>query len=65
MEQPIPDIRRYRPDLPDGVADALVRALDRDPNNRFDTARQFGSAVLDVSVLRSLASSTCEILRLT
>ena len=47
MEQPIPDIRKYRPDLPDGVADALVRALDRDPVGRFDTARQFGTAILD------------------
>jgi serine/threonine protein kinase len=47
MEQPIPDIRRYRPDVPDAVADAMMRALDRDPNNRFETARQFGSAVLD------------------
>jgi serine/threonine-protein kinase len=47
MEQPIPDIRKYRPDVPDGVAMALQRALERDVNNRFDTARQFGSAVLD------------------
>src|SRR3954470_4412056 len=31
MEQPIPDIRRYRPDVPDAVADAMMRALDRDP----------------------------------
>ena len=47
MEQPIPDIRRYRPDLPDGMADALTRALDREPTNRYDTARQFGAAILD------------------
>jgi eukaryotic-like serine/threonine-protein kinase len=47
MEQPIPDIRRYRPDLPDGVADALARALERDPGARFETARQFGTAILD------------------
>jgi len=47
MEQPIPDIRKYRPDLPDGVANALIRALDRDPAVRFDTARQFGTAILD------------------
>jgi hypothetical protein len=47
MEQPIPDIKSYRPDLPDGVANAILRALDRNPNNRFDTARQFGAAVLD------------------
>jgi eukaryotic-like serine/threonine-protein kinase len=47
MEQPIPDVRRYREDLPDGAADALARALDRDPTNRFETARQFGTAILD------------------
>jgi serine/threonine-protein kinase len=47
MAQPIPDIRRYRSELPDAVAGALARALDRDPANRFDTARQLGVAVLD------------------
>ena len=47
MEQPIPDIRRYRPDVPDALALALAHALDRDPANRFETARQFGGAVLD------------------
>src|SRR3569832_2160801 len=47
MEQPIPDVRKYRPDVPEGVALAIQRALDRDVNNRFDTARQFGAAVLD------------------
>jgi eukaryotic-like serine/threonine-protein kinase len=47
MEQPIPDVRRYRPDVPEGVAQAIIRALDRDPRNRFETARQFGAAVLD------------------
>jgi serine/threonine protein kinase len=47
MEQPIPDIRRYRPDIPDSVANVLVRALDRDPSQRFDTARQLGGAMLD------------------
>jgi len=47
MEQPIPDVRKYRPDLPGGVADALLRVLDRDPDTRFETARQFGTALLD------------------
>ncbi len=47
MEQPIPDIRRYRADVPDALAAALSKALDRDPANRFSTARQFGTAVLD------------------
>jgi serine/threonine protein kinase len=47
MEQPIADIRSYRPDCPDPLAVTLMRALDRDPANRFETARQLGSAVLD------------------
>ena len=47
MEQPIPDIRRYRPDIPEPLAAVLMHALERDPDTRFETARQFGSAVLD------------------
>jgi len=47
LEQPIIDIRRYRQNCPDALAAALGRALDRDPAARFDTARQFGSAVAD------------------
>jgi serine/threonine-protein kinase len=47
MEQPIPDIRRYRPDITEPLAAVLMHALERDPATRFETARQFGSAVLD------------------
>ncbi|HEY1816212.1 MAG TPA: protein kinase [Kofleriaceae bacterium] len=47
MEQPIPDVRRYRPDVPDALVAVLARMLDREPANRFDTARQLGSAVMD------------------
>ncbi|HEU4734616.1 MAG TPA: serine/threonine-protein kinase [Kofleriaceae bacterium] len=53
MEQPIIDIRHYRPDCPDALALALAYALSRDPAHRYETARQFGNAVLDaVSGLR-------------
>jgi eukaryotic-like serine/threonine-protein kinase len=53
LEQPIMDIRRYRPDTPDALAAALTRALDRDPAARFETARQLGTAIVDaVSALR-------------
>jgi len=47
MEQPIPDVRRYRADVPDALAAVLSQALERDPGKRFDTARQFGTAMLD------------------
>jgi serine/threonine-protein kinase len=52
MEQPIPDIRRYRPDAPEQLAAVVARALDRDPGTRFETARQVGTAVLDACSMR-------------
>jgi hypothetical protein len=53
MEQPMPDVRRYRPDTPEPVANAIMKALDRDPSNRYDTARQFGTSLLDaISTVR-------------
>ena len=48
MEQPIPDVRQYRPDVPAPLAEMLAKALDRDPTQRFQTARQLGTAALDV-----------------
>jgi len=47
MEQPIVDIRHYRPDCPDALAVALAHALEREPDQRFATAREFGAAVQD------------------
>jgi len=47
MEQPIPDVRSYRPDVPDALADVLSRALEREPTSRWESARQFGAAVTD------------------
>ena len=47
MEQPIPDVRRYRPDAPPEISDVLARALDRDPARRPATARQLGTSIVD------------------
>jgi len=44
-EEPIPDIRERRPDLPPGMRAALVQAMARDPNGRFDSALAFGNAL--------------------
>src|SRR5678809_73002 len=44
-EEPIPDIRERRPDLPPGMRSALVQAMARDPNGRFETAQAFGNAL--------------------
>jgi hypothetical protein len=44
-EEPIPDIRERRPDLPPGMRAALFQAMARDVNGRFDTAQAFGNAI--------------------
>ena len=44
-EEPIPDIRERRPDLPPGMRAALMQAMARDPNGRFDSAQAFANAI--------------------
>jgi serine/threonine protein kinase len=44
-EEPIPEIRDRRPDLPAGMRAALLQAMARDPNGRFDTAQAFANAI--------------------
>jgi hypothetical protein len=44
-EEPIPEIRERRPDLPPGMRAALLQAMARDPNGRFDTALAFSNAI--------------------
>jgi serine/threonine protein kinase len=47
MEQPMVDVRLHRPDAPEGITAVLARALDRDPDRRYATARQLGRALQD------------------
>ena len=42
---PIPDICEVRPDVPPLVGDAIARAISRDPEMRFATARALGEAL--------------------
>jgi hypothetical protein len=44
-EEPIPDIRDRRPDIPPGMRAALIQAMARDPNGRFETAQAFANAL--------------------
>jgi serine/threonine protein kinase len=44
-EEPIPDIRERRPDIPPGMRAALIQAMARDPNGRFETAQAFANAI--------------------
>jgi serine/threonine-protein kinase len=42
---PIPDVSRMRPDTPPAVAAMIARALERDPDRRFQTATDFLHAI--------------------
>ena len=44
MELPIADIRRYRSDVPESLAAALYRALERSAVDRWDSVREFRTA---------------------
>jgi serine/threonine-protein kinase len=47
MEQPVTELQEYRPDASDAVAAVLRRGLDRDPDHRYPTVRQFGAELVD------------------
>jgi len=42
---PIPDLMEARPDVPPLLADTIARALSRNPEDRFSSARAFGEAL--------------------
>ena len=46
-EEPIPDIKDRRPDIPPALRAVLTQALARDPAGRFATARALSEAVKD------------------
>ncbi|TNE51051.1 MAG: hypothetical protein EP343_05865 [Deltaproteobacteria bacterium] len=45
VEDPAPDIRQFRPDVPENLAKTLLRALAKHPNQRFQTADEFCEAL--------------------
>ena len=61
MELPIPNLRDFRPDLPKPVGEVFRRALERDPMNRYPTARQFASELQDAIAGHSKSWTTSEI----
>jgi serine/threonine protein kinase len=48
MEQPLPDFRRHRPDLPEALFPVLTRALAREPQERYATVRELDTAIAEV-----------------
>jgi len=44
-EEPIPEIRERRQDIPAALRSVIIRSLARDPNGRFPTALDFAQAI--------------------
>jgi serine/threonine protein kinase len=63
-EEPIPDIRERRPDLPPGMRAALLQAMARDVNGRFDTAQAFGNALRNAVATLGGPASPADLARL-
>jgi serine/threonine-protein kinase len=49
VADPVPDPRSFRPDLPDAVAESILRALDKEPDERFATIEELVEALAPFS----------------
>jgi serine/threonine protein kinase len=45
VNDPLPDARDARPDLPDAVVDVITQATEKDPNNRFGSTLDMADAL--------------------
>ncbi|HZM22533.1 MAG TPA: transporter substrate-binding domain-containing protein [Anaerolineales bacterium] len=54
INKPVPNIRKFRPDLPQAVQAVLEKTLAKNPVNRFDTA---GQMIADFKAAMSTSSS--------
>ncbi len=45
VHSPVPNIQEQRPDVPDGLVCAMVRALAKSPGDRFPTAEMFARSI--------------------
>ncbi len=45
LNQPLPDPRSVQPDIPDHISSAVKKALEKQPDERFQTAGEFATAL--------------------
>jgi serine/threonine protein kinase len=45
LQQPAPDPREFRQELPEKAAEAILRSLEKDPSHRYQTAGEFAAAL--------------------
>ncbi len=73
VEQPPPPVHRFRPDLPLEVQDVLAKALDKDPNKRYQHAAEMAEAFYRAAqadmttdrIPRLIADTTIKLPRIT
>jgi eukaryotic-like serine/threonine-protein kinase len=58
LKEDIPDPRSLRPDIPTGIAHVCMRALERDPGRRWQTAEQMADALEDASSRHGLQTTS-------
>jgi serine/threonine-protein kinase len=57
MQMPIPDVRDFAPGVPAGLGRAIMRSLERDPDERFGTVADLLEALLPFGSNNAFASS--------
>jgi tRNA A-37 threonylcarbamoyl transferase component Bud32 len=57
VSQPVPKPQEFRPDLPPALASVVVRALERDPSQRFQTMRELAAALEPFGPKQSVADA--------
>jgi hypothetical protein len=63
VNEPAPDIRKARPDVPRRLAAALDKALQKDPARRFPTTRAFAEALRGSLATDSASEGVTEVIR--
>jgi eukaryotic-like serine/threonine-protein kinase len=61
MNEDIPKIRDIRPEVPEALEAVALKALEKDPDNRFGNAAEMGNALRDHIREASLSAGTSEI----
>lgn len=60
-ETKIPSLTKYYPDLPDSIAEVTYKALKRNPEQRFQTARQFAESLREAILPTSESQAAAEL----
>ena len=61
INQPLPDLRKIRPDVPEKLIEAIEQACSKDPAKRFDSAERFGKLLRTFTIPTEAQSSSAHL----